>query len=135
MSHINNGENVILCSYINILRNRRKKEKIRGISGIERMFQPGFLCVLHRVRIELFLTARCTEIILLSFVLARELCGFLINIHLADRINGHTIPQVPHFFASGIYPLRRSERVTTVTELAAIASAASSGRNVIPNEG
>ena len=52
-----------------------------------------------------------------------------------DWITGHTVLQLAGFFASGTYFFNRSERDTTVTELAAIARAASSGLNVIPNDG
>ncbi len=98
------------------------------------MIQPGFLRELCRIRIELLLAARGAEIIFFPFVLARELCRLLIHGHLTNGINSHATPQVLPFLASGIYLLRRSESETTVTELAAIASAASSGRNMMPND-
>src|SRR5208337_881782 len=91
--------------------------------------------VLGRVRVELLLAARGTEVVSLSLVLARELRGLLIHGHLADRVDCHTIPHSLPFFASGIYVLSRSERLTTVTELSAMARAASSGRKVIPKDG
>ncbi len=99
--------------------------------------RSDFSCVLCRVRIEFLLTARCTEIIFLPFVFADELCSLLIDGHLTDRIDCHFLQYLSHlpFFASGIYFVSSSDRVTTVTELAAIARAASSGRNVMPNEG
>ena len=97
----------------------------------------GFSRVLCRVHIKFLLTARCTEIIFLAFVLAGELCSFFIYGHLTDRIDCHFLKHLSHlpFFASGIYFVSIRDRVTTVTELAAIARAASSGRNVMPNEG
>ncbi len=81
-------------------------------------------------------TPGCTEKILFSFVVTGELCCFFINGHLTDRINCQFfhLTYLP-FFASGIYFLRSRERLTTVTELSAIARAASSGLNTKPKDG
>ena len=127
---------VVGYSYINISGKTGKIERSGEISAIARLILPGLLCVLRGVGIELLLAARGTEVIFHSFVLAREFGCLLIHRHLTDWINRHTTPQIYlPFFASGINVLSRSESVTTVTELAAIASAASSGLNIIPNEG
>ena len=61
------------------------------------------------------------------FIQSKFLVFFQIGLHYAGIIL--------NFFASGVYVLNSSERLTTVTELSAIANAASSGRNVMPSEG
>jgi len=89
-----------------------------------------------RIGVELLLAPRGTEVVLLSLVIAGEFCRLFVNRHLADRIDCHIIPlQFLPCFAGGIYLLSNSESETTVTELAAIAAAASSGENVIPKNG
>jgi hypothetical protein len=100
------------------------------------MSLPGFSGILLWFGIKFLFAAGSAEVILLTFVLAGELCRFFINGHLTDRINRHTfhLTYLP-FFASGIYFLSCRERLITVTELSAIARAASSGLNTIPKNG
>ena len=107
---------------------REKKEKLKVFHDAS-----GIFC---RVRIKLLLAARGAEIVHLSLVIAGEFCRLFVNRHLADRIDCHRVPpQVLPSFAGGIYLLSSSDSETTVTELAAIAAAASSGENVIPKNG
>lgn len=92
--------------------------------------------VFLRIGIKFLFAAWGTEIIFPAFIIAGELCRFFIDGHLADRINCHVfyLSYLP-FFASGIYVLSSRERLTTVTELRAIARAANSGLKVKPKNG
>jgi hypothetical protein len=114
----------------------KNKRYLGWNSGSRRFSCPVQLNVFLGFGIKFLFTARGTEIIFLSFIFAGELCCFLINGHLADRINCHAfyLSYLP-FFASGIYVLSSRERLTTVTELRAIARAANSGLKVKPKEG
>jgi hypothetical protein len=101
------------------------------------MRPPGFLlCILFRICIKFLFAAGSAEVILFAIILAGEPGRFFINGHLTDRIYRHSchLTYLP-FFASGIYLLSSRERLTTVTELSAIARAASSGLNTKPKYG
>lgn len=91
---------------------------------------PLLICILCRVCIKFFLAPGGAEIVGFSFIVALEFCGFFVNCHSADRIDGHRFPSGFPFFAGGIYLFSKRERDTTVTELAAIANAASTGLKV-----
>jgi hypothetical protein len=108
--------------------------------GLNRLLRgqssPVYLCILLRLCIKFLFAAGSAEVILFPLIFAGELCRFLINRHFADRINRQCfyLSYFP-FFASGKYFLSNRERLTTVTELSAIASAASSGLNTKPKDG
>lgn len=93
--------------------------------------------ILFRLFVECLLASGRTEIINLALVLRFQLRRFLVNLHLANRIDGHnqllSLPCIR--FTGGIYCLNISESVTTVTELIAIAKPAYSGLKVMSNAG
>ena len=89
-------------------------------------------CIFPGICIKFLLTARGTKVVGLPLILAFEFRCFFIYSHLTDRVDCHRLqtPRIITFLAGGIYLFSRSESETTVTELAAMARAASSGLKV-----
>ena len=76
------------------------------------------------VLVEFHFAAWSTEVVGFSLISRLVLCGFLVNIHVANWIFGHPF-FTPYIFGLNLF---RSEAfVTTVTELLAIAAAAKTG--------
>jgi hypothetical protein len=104
---------------------------------IQRHIFPSHISdVLLRIGVKGLFTSRGTEIIFFPLVITHELSRLFIHLHHTDQIGCHLpSPQGCSNRAGGIYLLSIREREITVTELSAIARAASSGLNTYPDTG
>ncbi len=87
------------------------------------------------VLVEHLLAAGGAEVVLLSIVFRRPPGRFGVDIHLAYRVECHSLHLFPSRLTGGVYFLNMRDNVITVTELIAMARPASSGLNMMPKAG